>query len=141
MSYCLVTATTQLVLSNFNSNYSRLTVLQEEYYSVAEVSISAKVLLDHYLPDPHSIRVEAEDGILFPHPGLFISHTSVPASSNMMLLPDYSGRGFAVFNYPFNTNVCTAFLDLFKMLFLLESVADNAEFACKHILQIGCSIH
>ena len=104
MYYCLVTATIQLVLSN--NRLTKFTVLQEEYFSIAEVSISAMVLMDHYLPDPHFIRVEAEDGIFFPHPaGLFISHTSVPASSNMMQFPDFSGRGFAVFNYPVNTNV------------------------------------
>lgn len=78
--------------------------MQEQYYSVSEVHVNAVVIEGYYLPDPHTHCSEAEAGIILPF--LDDPQTPAPASSNVMMFPDFSGRGFAVLNYPINTNVC-----------------------------------
>lgn len=78
--------------------------IQEQYYSVSEVYVNAVVLEGYYLPDPHTHRSEAEAGSILPF--LDDPQTPAPASSSVMMFPNFSGRGFAILNYPIGTNVC-----------------------------------
>lgn len=70
--------------------------LQSDYFAVAELSISGHVQGGFFLPGAHSIRAEAEEATLLPE---------ILVSSDTTMFPEYSGRGYAVINYPINTNV------------------------------------
>lgn len=65
---------------------------------MAEVSIKAAVLEGYFLPDPHHIRVEAENGIL-------LSTLPFTVESDKQRFPGFSGRGYTVLDYDLNTNV------------------------------------
>ena len=73
-------------------------LFQQQHFSIAEVVIRASILQGYFLPDPHNIRVEVETGILLPQ-------TPIQIAANQQQFSGFSGRGYAVLNYPVNTNV------------------------------------
>lgn len=57
----------------------------------------ASITSGYFLPDTHSARAEAEDGIF--HPDSLISGQDLVLGSDETDLPGFSFRGYATFNY------------------------------------------
>lgn len=78
-----------------------IVVLQEEYFSVAEINVRAMVLDGYYFPGPHHVRAEAESGVV-------MGSQVFKIRSDAQEFPGYSGSGYTVLNYPISTNVSRA---------------------------------